>query len=56
MAPDELELAFTDPDAVRQAKVDRERPYAWSVRVEELYSILVYPPSISSWYGSVTIK
>ncbi|KAJ9109707.1 hypothetical protein QFC19_001937 [Naganishia cerealis] len=55
-APDELELAFTEPDAARQAKVDRERQYAWSVPVEELYSILVYPPSMSSWYGSITIK
>ncbi|KAJ9098700.1 hypothetical protein QFC21_004348 [Naganishia friedmannii] len=55
-APDELELAFTEPDAARQAKVDRERQYAWSVPIEDLYSILVYPPSMSSWYGSITIN
>ncbi|GHJ87450.1 hypothetical protein NliqN6_3852 [Naganishia liquefaciens] len=54
--PDEVELAFSDPDALRKAKVDRERHYAWSVGIEELYSILVYPPSMSSWYGSVTIN
>lgn len=53
---DEVELAFSDPDVLRQAKVERERQYAWSVGIEELYSILVYPPSMSSWYGSVTIK
>lgn len=53
---DEVEAAFTDPDALRQAKVERERQYAWSVGIDELYSILVYPPSMSSWYGSVTIK
>ncbi|ODN77782.1 hypothetical protein, variant [Cryptococcus amylolentus CBS 6039] len=30
--------------------------YAFSVPVTNIYSILVYPPSLSHWYGSATIN
>ncbi|TYJ57288.1 hypothetical protein B9479_002021 [Cryptococcus floricola] len=30
--------------------------YAFSVPVPNIYSILVYPPSLSHWYGSATIN
>lgn len=30
--------------------------YAFSVPLSQVYSLLVYPPSLGSWYGSVTVK
>ncbi|WVQ72719.1 hypothetical protein IAR50_002279 [Cryptococcus sp. DSM 104548] len=30
--------------------------YAFSIPVTDIYSILVYPPSLSHWYGSATIN
>jgi hypothetical protein len=34
----------------------KEMEYAWSVPMEEIYSILVYAPSLGQWYGSITVK
>jgi len=34
----------------------KQMEYAWSVPMEEIYSILVYAPSLGQWYGSVTVK
>jgi hypothetical protein len=30
--------------------------YAFSVPLDQVYSLLVYPPTLSNWYGSITIK
>lgn len=38
------------------ARRRKEMEYAWSVPMEEIYSILVYAPSLGQWYGSITVK
>lgn len=35
---------------------ERGESYAFSVPLSSVYSIIVYPPSLSKWYGSLTIK
>ena len=55
----ELTRDVTGGECARKATEKRrkmEMQYAWSVPLEELYSILVYAPSLGQWYGSVTIK
>ncbi|KAJ7582778.1 rab-GTPase-TBC domain-containing protein [Mycena floridula] len=36
--------------------VQRPESYAFSVPLTSIYSLLVYPPSFSSWYGSIAIN
>ncbi|KAL7413775.1 rab-GTPase-TBC domain-containing protein [Mrakia frigida] len=35
---------------------ERGESYAFSVPLSSVYSIIVYPPSLSKWYGSLTIN
>jgi hypothetical protein len=49
----------TGGESARKLAENRRRKqmeYAWSVPMEEIYSILVYAPSLGQWYGSVTVK
>lgn len=41
---------------IENRRRNKEMEYAWSVPMEEVYSILVYAPSIGQWYGSVTFN
>ncbi|KAG8807916.1 GTPase activating protein, partial [Serendipita sp. 399] len=45
-----------DEDAVLVDIPSRHgEPYAFSVSLSSVYSLIVHPPSFSSWYGSITI-
>ncbi|OCH94950.1 RabGAP/TBC [Obba rivulosa] len=46
-----------DEDAVLiDLPVPRPESYAFSVPVTSIYSLIVQPPSLSSWYGSIAIN
>ncbi|EMD38374.1 hypothetical protein CERSUDRAFT_113536 [Gelatoporia subvermispora B] len=46
-----------DDDAVLiDLPVPRPESYAFSVPITSIYSLIVHPPSLSSWYGSIAIN
>ncbi|KAE9406343.1 RabGAP/TBC [Gymnopus androsaceus JB14] len=54
---EKLELDEEDDDVVLiDLPTQRPESYAFSVPLTQVYSLLVYPPSFSSWHGSVHIN
>ncbi|KZT67787.1 RabGAP/TBC [Daedalea quercina L-15889] len=45
-----------DEDAVLIDLPTRPESYAFSVPITSMYSLIVHPPSLSSWYGSISIN
>lgn len=52
----EASTSTEDGDAVLVELPSRHgEPYAFSVPLSSVYSLIIHPPSFSSWYGSVSI-
>lgn len=51
-----IRLAYCPDYVLVQPIPERGESYAFSVALSSVFSIIVYPPSLTKWYGSVTVN